>query len=693
MQRIIVFIIRHKLWMLAVCGVLALVSLWMSTGVTVNYKLSDYLPENMNSKEGIDILEQEFSLNGSASLLLIGKTIPEILSIKSSIQQIEGVDSVIWLDDAVDIREPLSMHDPDTVAEYYRDGKALLTISFVEDDHSPLTHQALDAIRSLLGDEARLTGQAVNAQNMMEGASRDITRFTIVGVGIVIVLLILTTSSFLEPLLFLITLGVAIAINMGTNRFFGSVSFITNMAANVLQMAVSMDYSIMLLHRFTEERRAGRDVEEAMAQSIRQTFSSISASAFTTIAGFAALALMRYRIGADMGLVLAKGIAISLLSVLLVLPALVILCSRAIEKTQHRPFLPSFDRLGKGLTRARFAGLILAVLLAVPSYLATQHIDFIYGDTANPDPKDPATVYLQETEEAFGKQNTAVLLVPRGERATEQRMAEELKACPSVHSVQGLATLVHVSYPTGMLPQAVQEQFLSEHYSRYIIKLNTDAESEAAFAAMEEIRSIAGQYYDTCYLTGTTPSTSDIRDVAQADFSRVNLICIGVIGFILLLTFRSLSLPLLILAAIESSIWINMGIPYFMGDKLSFLGYLIVSSLQLGATVDYAILYTNRYKENLYTMAPGAAAAQAIVDAGPSILTSAAILAGVTLSMGYITRIQSVSEMAILIGRGALLSMGMVFILLPCLLMLFDGVIRRTSLGWPTLHRRKEKAS
>lgn len=693
MQKIIGFIIRHKIWMLAVCGVLALLSIWMSTGVEINYSLSDYLPQHMNSKEGIDILEDEFSLNGSASLLLTGKSIPEILSIKESIKKIEGVDSVIWLDDVVDIKKPLSIQNPDTVAEYYKDGKALFTISFTEDDRSPLTHQALDGIRELLEGDACLTGQAVNAQNTMGGVSRDIMRFTIVGVLVVIVLLILTTSSYIEPLLFLITLGVAVAINMGTNLFFGSISFITNMAANVLQMAIAMDYSIMLLHRFTEERHNGREVEEAMAESIRRTFSSISASAFTTIAGFASLALMRYQIGADMGLVLAKGILISLLTVLLVLPALVILLSKAIEKTHHRPFLPAFDKMAKGLVRVRIAGVILAVLLVVPSFLATQHIDFVYGDTANPDPSDPSYVYQQETEAAFGKQNAAILMVPRGDRRTESRMADALSESPYVLSVQGLSTLVDVSYPVDMLPTAVRDQFLSENYSRYILKLNTEAESEAAYEAVDEIRSIAGSYYDTYYLTGATPSTSDIRDVARTDFSRVNLICIGVIGLILLLTFRSLSLPILILAAIESSIWINMGIPYFMDSPLSFLGYMIVSALQLGATVDYAILYTNRYRDNLYTMDRRQAAVQAIVDSGPSILTSAAILAGVTLSMGFLTSIQSVSEMAILIGRGALLSMGMVFILLPALLLVSDRVIRYTSLGWPTGTDRKENAS
>ena len=693
MQKIIDFIIRHKIWMLAICGVLALLSIWMSTGVSVNYSLSDYLPQDMNSKQGVDILEDEFSLNGSASLLLTDKSIPEILSIKESIQEIEGVASVIWLDDVVDIHEPLSVQDPDTVEEYYKNGKALFTISFTEDDHSPLTHRALDSIREQLKGDACLTGQAVNAQNMMGGVSRDIMRFTIVGVVIVIILLILTTSSYIEPLLFLITLGVAIAINMGTNLFFGSVSFITNMAANVLQMAIAMDYSIMLLHRFTEERHEGREVEEAMANSIRRTFSSISASAFTTIAGFASLALMRYQIGADMGLVLAKGILISLLSVLLVLPALVILLSKAIEKTHHRPFLPAFDKMAKGLVRVRYVGLVLAVLLVVPSFLATQQIDFVYGDTANPDPNDPSYIYQQQTEEAFGKQNTAILMVPREDRLAASRMADSLEQSPYIRSVQGLSTMVHVSYPVDMLPQAVQDQFLSENYSRYILKLNTEPESEAAYEAVDEIRSIAKSYYDTYYLTGVTPSTSDIRDVARTDFSRVNMICIGVIGLILLLTFRSLVLPILILIAIESSIWINMGIPYFMGDQLSFLGYMIVSALQLGATVDYAILYTNRYRENLYTMDRKQAAAKAIVDAGPSILTSAAILAGVTLSMGFLTSIQSVSEMAILIGRGALLSMGMVFVLLPALLIVSDRAIRYTSIRWPTSSHRKEKHS
>lgn len=695
MQKIISFIIRHRIWMLVSCGVLALLSIWMSTGVQVNYSLSDYLPESMNSKQGIDVLTEEFALNGSANLLLTDKTIPEILAVKSGIEGIDGVDSVLWLDDVVDIKQPLSMASPDVVETYYKDGKALITISFTEADGSPLTRQALDDIRSLVGEDACLTGQAVNTQSTMSGVSGDIMRFTIVGVVIVFILLILTTSSYIEPVLFLVTLGVAVAINMGTNLFFGSVSFITNMAANVLQMAMAMDYSIFLLHRFTEERHAGRDVEEAMAVSIRKTFSSISASAVTTIAGFITLAFMRYQIGADMGFVLAKGILISLLTVLIALPALVILLDKTIEKTHHRPFIPSFHKMAEGLVRVRFAGLALAVLLVVPSFLATQHLSFVYGDSANPDPSDPAYTYQHQTEAAFGKQNPAILIVPRGDRTAEDGMARSLGDSPYVKSVTGLATLVHTAYPSDMLPSTVQDQFLSEHYSRYILQLNTEAESEAAFAAVEDIRSIAAGFYDTYYLTGTTPSTTDIRDVAQIDFSRVSLFCALIIGLILLLTFRSISLPVLILAAIESSIWINMGIPYFLETPLSFLGYMIVSNLQLGATVDYAILYTNRYQENLMTMDRRAAAVQTITDAGPSIITSAAILASVTLSMGFLTSIQSVSEMAILIGRGALLSMGMVFILLPALLILFDPLIRYTTLKWPAripAHRKDVKS-
>jgi predicted RND superfamily exporter protein len=675
-------IVSKRKMILILFSISTVLSIFLIPAVKVNYSMSDYLPQDMPVKKAMEVLDREFGLTGSAQVMVEGVSVVQAKEIKDQMTQVAGVKSVTWLDDLVDIRKPLEIYDTEMVDDFYIDGAALYQIVFVEDDYSLKVGSALDEIREITGKEIAIRGPAAAAKAVRETTSKEI--FTIVAfvLPVFLVILLLSTSSWFESLLFITVIGISVIINMGTNVIFGEVSFMTQMSAAVLQFAIAMDYSIFLLHRFAEERAEGAAVLDAMRRALYKSFSSITASALTTVAGFVALMFMRYRIGMDMGLVLAKGIVFSLVSVILLLPALAILSDKLIERTHHKSFLPNFNRFGKLIVKSRYIIIAILFILLFPAYRGQEENHFLYGESSIA-LSDGSEMANEEDEilNKFGPYNPVVLLVPAGNIAKEAALAEKLTVLDSVNSVQALVTLADTAIAREMLPQSVIDQFETEHYSRMIITLNTEVEGKATFAAVEQLNELIKSYYGEDFmLVGSSPSVLDIKTVVEVDFNRVTLISILAVSLILLFTFRSLVLPVILILVIETSIWINMAVPYFMDQTLNFIGYMIVSSIQLGGTIDYAILFTNRYMDNRKTMDKKEAAAKAVSDSGGSILTSAAILASAGLILGEISSIKGISELGTLIGRGAIISGLLVFVFLPQLLVLCDGLIKRTTI-------------
>jgi len=663
-------------------GILTLVSVALIPGVRINYNLSSYLPKDMGTKRAMEVMKQEFSLSGMARVMVEDISIAEIADLKTRMAQVDGVRSVVALNDVIDPQMPGEFYDEKVVEGFYKDGKALFQVEFTEDDYSLNTGKAIEAIQDIIGPKGVMAGSAVNAKAMREATLSEVLSVTAMALPLFLLVFLLTTQSWFEPVIYFLVLGISVLINMGTNVIFKDISFITNACAAILQFAISMDYSLFLLHRFVEERDKGEELHKAMKTAIIHSFSSLSASCLTTVAGFVALCFMRYQVGLDMGLVLAKGIALSLISVLLLLPGITLATHRWIERSHHGSILPSLKRPSKAIVRSRWVFIILILVLLVPAFLAQSANAFLYGENAITTSSETKSGQQQKRiDEVFGAYNPVVLLIPNGNIPAEIGLARELEGKDYMDSVQGLVTLADPYIPRELLPKSVVDQFSSTRMSRMILALDKPEESPETLSAVEDIHKTVSRFYGTdYYLLGSSTSVTDIKTVVDKDFNLVNLISIILVGLIILFTFRSVTLPILLVLVIEASIWINMAIPYFMDEALSFMGYMIVSAIQLGATIDYAILLTNRYMHNRETMGKKESAIAALSDSGWSVITSALILFIAGMGVWIMSSIKGVSELGLLIGRGAVLSGIMVLILLPQLLILLDRVIQKTTL-------------
>lgn len=644
--------------------------------VSVNYNMTDYLPEEAQSTKALDIMQEEF--DGSVpntSVMMNDVTIQEALVFKEKLASIDGVTDVTWLDDAIDIKTPIEMADEETVETYYKDSNALFSFSIRAGDEVEIT----DEIYDLIGEENAMAGEALDTANQQKMAFTETMYAAALLIPIIILILVLSTTSWIEPVFFLTAIGVSVLINLGTNIFIGEISFVTQSVAPILQLAVSLDYAIFLLHSFSDYRQKVADPKEAMRLAMKRSFPAIIASASTTFFGFIALMFMDFGIGSDLGLNLVKGILLSFISVMVFLPALTLMFYHWIDKTQHKALLPSFKNIGSKVVKLKVPSLLIVLLLLVPAFLAQSQTNFIYGIGEQPD-TTRAGSDIEKIEEEFGKNTSMVLLVPKGDIAKEEELVKDLKENEHVKSVISYVSTVGAGIPPDYLGESVTEQFFSEQYSRIILQTNTEAEGDVAFGFIEDVHETAEGYYgDDFYSLGESVTLYDMKNVVQKDNTVVNLLTVITIAIVLMITFKSISYPVILLLTIQSSVWINLSVPYFTDSSLVFVGYLIVSTVQLAATVDYAILLTEAYKENRKEMT----ALKAIKKTLDEKIFSIAISASILSSVGFILWITStnpiVSSIGLLLGRGALLAFIMVVLFLPAILLVFDRVIEKTT--------------
>ena len=675
MKKFYMSLVNHRKTMVMIFTMVFVVCLLLGNLVKVNYDINDYLPESSPSTVSLELMQEEFDGGiPNARIMISDVTIPEALEYKEKLEAVDGVTAVTWLDDVVSIFVPLSTLDTDTLETYYKDNNALFTVTIEEDRRI----EAVSSIRELIGEDNAMTGSAVSTAISTTETVLEVNKISIFTVLFVLVVLVMTTNSWMEPLIVLIGLGLAIVINNGTNLIFGEISFVTNAAGSILQLAVSLDYSVFLLHRFEECRQENPDVKAAMTEALCKSTSSILSSGLTTVIGFLALVLMQFRLGPDLGLALAKGVAISLITVFVFMPSFILLTYKWLDKTRHKDLLPKFDLFGKSVQKMTIPMVCIFVILIIPAYLASNANDYYYGSS---------NIFGSETqlgsdtaliESVFGKSDTYVLMVPVGDTATETELSQELNNLPQVTSIISYVDLAGAEIPLEYLDENTLSQLISKNYSRMVLSVDVPYEGEDAFSLVEQVRDIAQKYYsDTYYLAGEGVSTYDLMETVTNDMVKVNLMAISAVFIVLLLSLRSISLPIVLVLSIETAIWINLSIPYFMDTPIFYIAYLIISSIQLGATVDYAILMTDQYKENREMMNKKAAVIQIISDVTVSILTSGSVLTVVGLLLGYITTNQLLGQLGIFIGRGAILSLIIVLFVLPGLLYLFDPLIIR----------------
>lgn len=735
MKKLWQFVVKFRFWFLGIWLTLTAISAILIPFVKVNYDTTDYLPENTRVKQSLKVMEEEFGLTGQAAIMIDDVGLQETLVYKDKLKSMPYVSDIIWLDTMVDratietIAGWTDTNDPDGIFElsdipglnaFYKERSALLQVIFTESDYSLNVGKTIEEMRAYLTKIDKpfaMSGTAINAYNSRIVTEKEVFKVTLYVIPIILLILIIFTRSWAEPLIFLITVGVSVVINMGTNIFFPSVSFLTNSTASLLQLAISMDYSIFLLHAYQKEKKLVSDKKEAMVNAMKKSFTSISASMLTTVAGFVALMFMRYTIGLDLAGVMIKGIILSLVVTFTFMPSLILASDKLITKLEHRPFFPKIGKLTKVITKLRYVVPAILTLAVVPAYYAQTQNNFIYGDAAmNVKGDEGPGAEKRRIDEKFGKSNMIVVLVPIDENglyvAQEKAMIRQLSkefekssydykvSIQSYNSMLDIKTYipnydvlpedvrtffednVDESVIQSMISDNLKDQFISEHYSRVIITINTDTECPEAEAAVTIVETTVARqpFADDAYIIGVSPSVKEIKTVVETDYIYVNILSIVFVLVILIFVFKSPWTPLVLLFVIELGIWINMAIPYLTKTPLIFIGFMIVSSVQLGATIDYGILFTQFYIEARKTMYRRDAIKYALDNGGHSILTSSLILTSAGYSLKFFSSVEATSGIGELIGRGALLSGVLVIFFLPMLLYLFDKAIEKTTL-------------
>ncbi len=671
------WIVRYREKIMSVFLLLAVICGFCIPFIKVNYDLTAYLPDDMISKKAIDIMEEEFGYPGTARIMIENVTPYEAQLYKEMLENVDGVDMVSWI--SSDVYMSGEFIDIAGQTDYYKDNCAVMDVTFTEGDTSELTNGALDEISAILGEKGHYGGPAVENKSLQETLNVQIAIITVIAIVLIFFILCATTDSWAEPFLFLIVMGVAIVINMGTNILRGEISFISNSVAAVLQLAISIDYSIFLLHTFMREKEKEPDKEKAMANAIRHAAVSVLSSGMTTFVGFMALFFMHFLIGQDLGFVLGKSIISSIVTVLLFMPALILRFDSLIERTQHKIIMPSFKRASQVVFWLRYVVVAFIAVVFLPTYLMQNSNVNTYGNSAL-GASEGTVVYDDEQliESKFGRSNLYLVMVPNGSPVTERELAGELKELYYVRSVTALADILPRGVPEQIVPSSVTDLLRKEHYTRMLVFTRTKSESDLAFETSDEIQAIVKAYYpDNAYVVGNTPSTQDLKVICDADYAMVNAFSLVGVALVVILAFQSLLLAVVAIVPISAAICINLAIPYLQGRVFMFAAMVVVSCIQLGATVDYSILLINNYLDRREKMKPKKAALGALQASMLSILTSGTILTVAGYAIYFVVSVEAIKDIGHMLGRGAILSMGFVLLAVPGLMTMLDKQIMK----------------
>ncbi len=689
------FVVRYRKTIIITYLIILIPSIVGYALTRTNYDLLSYMPDGLNSKQGEQVLEEEFSLSGLGLIMVREKPGWQIEELISRLEGLEGVDRVAWLGNYADIYVPVEFIEPVIKERFASGDTVLLQVQFTENARSKKTNEAAGRIKNIIDGDTDILfgGEPVIISEMQETVNQEIVLYAAVAVIMILFILNLSVSSYIEPLLFLIYVGVAVLINMGTNIFLGEISFITASIAAVMQLGISLDYSIFLMHRFEEEKLKHDSIEEAMESTVSKTVTAIASSALTTIGGFTALMVMQNGIGRDLGLVLGKGITISLIVNLTLLPSLLLTFYKASSRFAHKIMLPSFRPLARVIVKGRWVFLAIFLLLLVPSFLAQSRSSYYYSNE-NYLPRTARSVQdTAEITEEYGVADPVYVITGDEGRVREQRLVAQLNKISAVDSVVAISEQVDLAIPESLIPAEVITEFTGTDYRYCLAFIKSMEDEQAVFRAIDEIKLATGKLHEQYYVTGPSAMTRDLASLVDIDARNVAIVSIICIALIVGISFKSLSIPFIVILAIELAIWINLSVIYYQNQTVSSLTPMIIGAIQLGATVDYAILFGLRYRENIFLFERRVdALRQTIEDTGQSILTSALTLASATIGIALIASIKTTGEMTMLIGRGAIISMLVIFLGLPPLFLLLDKLIGKTTAGWPATPARRRPA-
>lgn len=678
-------VVKGRIPILIVTLLLMIPAVLGMVGTRINYDMLDYLPSDMDTVVGQELLKEDFGKGAFSFIILEDMPAKDVSALKEKIEQVEHVDTVLWYDDLADISVPMELLPEKVWKEFNTDHSTMMAVFFDSATSEDVTMDAIREIRSIAGKQCFVSGMSALVTDLKDLCEQEEPIYVGLAVACACVAMMIFLDGWLVPFVFLASIGMMIVLNLGTNYFFGEISYITKALSAVLQLAVTMDYSIFLWHSYNEQREKFEDNKEAMAVAIHETLTSVVGSSVTTIAGFIALCFMSFTLGRDLGIVMAKGVLLGVIGCVTVLPSLILILDKPLQKTKHRSLIPSMSKFAKGVTKVFPIFLVIFALLVFPAYYGYDKTnDEVYYDMGQCLPEDIEYVIANsKLSEEFDIASTHMVLVNADLPAKQVRqMSREMENVEGVKYVLGLESILGARVPEEILPERLVSTLKSGNWELLLINSEYKVASDKVNQQIDELNAILKKYDENGMLIGEAPCMKDMIETTDHDFQVVNAVSILAIFVIILLVEKSISLPFLLIAVIELAIFINLGLPHYLGQSLPFIAPICISTIQLGATVDYAILMTTRYKtERALGNDKRSSVTTALATSIPSIIVSGLGLFAATFGVAIYSDIDIISSMCMLMARGAIISMLCVIFILPALLMLCDKLIRVTTLG------------
>lgn len=677
-------VVKFRVPILIVSVLLLIPSIFGFVSTRINYDILSYLPSDIETMKGQDIMLDEFGKGGFSLVMLDGMDDKDVEKVKEKIEKVDHVCDVLWYDTLADVSLPKEVL-PDDIYDFFNtDNSTMMAVFFDEATSADGSLEAVKEIRSIAGEQCFVSGMSSVVEDIKDLTMQEAPMYVVIAVILTSIILALTMDSFLIPLFFMLSVGMAIIYNMGTNFIQGEISFITEALAAVLQLAVTIDYSIFLWHSYKEEKeKHPGDNKEAMAVAIGKTITSVVSSSITTVAGFLALCFMSYELGMDMGIVMAKGVVIGVICCITVLPSMILVFDKALEKTMHKDLVPSLEKPSKFIIKHHAAFIVLFIVVLIPAVYGQINTN-VYYNLTDTLPKDLNSVIANtKLDEEYNMATTHMLLVDADMQPKEvNSMLDEMGKVDGVSFSMSLDTLIGPSIPREIVPDSVTKILKSDKWQLMLVGSEYKVASDEENAQIDELSKILKSYDKDGMLIGEAAATKDLIDITDHDFKVVNIVSIAAIFIIILIALRSVSLPIILVAVIEFAITVNMGVPCFTNTTIPFIASVVIGTIQLGATVDYAILMTTRYKtERNAGKDKHEAVTIALTTSMKSIMVSALGFFASTFGVGVYSSVDMISQLCTLMSRGAIISMITVICILPSMLMLFDKVIINTTMG------------
>jgi len=689
------FITKNRLGILIVAFLLLIPAVYGTVRTKINYDILTYLPQHLDSMKGQTVLDKTFSSAATSMLILENTEAKDVVNIKNKVEKVKGVESVIWINDILDITAPKEILPAEIKDIFYNDKKhsTQMIIKFKDSASSSMTMEAIGNIKKIINKQCFLSGMSAIVKDTKDLSDKETPFYVLIAVIFSVIILSLTMESVLIPFIFLLGIGMAIIYNFGTNMFLGQISYITKALAAVLQLAVTMDFSIFLLHRYEQERGRYKHKEEAMGVAIQKTLVAIGGSAFTAIAGFLALCVMKLGLGVDIGVVMAKGVFLGLISTVTILPSFILTFDKAIHRFKHKSILPDFSKTAKLVTgKYKYVFIILFLLLFIPAFYGQSRAKVYYNLDESLPKSLPSIIGTNKLKTDYNMTTTHFIIIKSTVSSSKvKEMCAKLEDIDGIEKVLAYDKYVGPGIPGIFIPDSLKANFEKDGYKMLLVNSKYKAATDAENIQIDRVIKLVKSYDKSALVAGEGPLTKDLVEIAAVDFKNVNIVSIFAIFIIILLLFKSISLPVMLVGSIELAIFINLGIPYYTGSIIPFIASIVIGCIQLGSTVNYAILMATRYREEIRVNEDKTLAMRKTIQGtARSIVTSAFSFFGATIAVSCVAKIEIIKALCIMLSRGALISMVIILFVLPPILVIFEKLISVTTINWKSAKKQSK---